>query len=211
MIQKSLFKENQPSKDKYLSHQLNLKPAIEGIHFKLISFMTTTAFNEALDIYYHHFYCNAMRLTRNSNNAKDLLQETIMRAFANRDKFVEGSNFKAWLYTIMQHNFINEYRKRQTRSHVVHLLEDNMRVVLVHPCQNNGPSIVMMKELRSMVDDLCVTNRVPFDMFVDGYCYLEIADKLDIPVGTVKSRIFMARKELKHVITKSYGAHVRCA
>lgn len=173
--------------------------------------MTTTAFNKVLDLHYNQFFCNAMRITNNRSNAKDLMQETILRAFANRTKFTEGTNFKAWVYTIMQHCFINDYRKRHTRSHVVHLIDDNMRVVMVQPTQNAGPSIVMMKELRSMVDDLCETNRVPFELFVDGYCYLEIADKLDIPIGTVKSRIFMARKALKHVIKRSYGAEVRCA
>lgn len=170
--------------------------------------MTTTAFNKELKNHYELFFGNAMRLTVNRTNAKDLMQETIMRAFASRGRFVEGTNFKAWVSTIMQHCFINEYRKRHTRSHVVHLLEDNMTVVMQAPTENAGPSIVMMKELRSMVDDLCDTNRIPFEMFVDGFCYLEIAEQLSIPIGTVKSRIFMARKKLKHVITGNYGTQL---
>ncbi len=173
--------------------------------------MTTAAFNEQLDSLNKQLFGNALRLTVNRTNAQDLMQETVMRAFANRSRFTEGTNFKAWVYTIMQHCFINEYRKRRTRSHVVHLIEDNMKVVMLAPSQNAGPSIVMMKELRSMVDDLCETNRIPFEMFVDGFCYLEIAAQLNVPIGTVKSRIFMARKRLKHVITGNYGAHVWCA
>ncbi len=170
--------------------------------------MTTKEFNKEFANLNSFFLGNAMRLTRNSANAKDLMQETIMRAFANRANFTEGTNFKAWVYTIMQHCFINDYRKRATRSHLVHLLEDNMKVVMRAPSQNSGPSIVMMKELRSMVDSLCETNRIPFEMYVDGFCYLEIAEQLSVPIGTVKSRIFMARKRLKHVIASNYGAKI---
>jgi len=170
--------------------------------------MTNTSFDRELGVHYNLFFSNAIRLTSNQTNAKDLMQETVMRAFSNRLKFTEGTNFKAWVYTIMQHCFINDYRKRVTRRHVVYQLEDNVNLVIKQPCQNAGPSNVVMQELRGMVGNLCDTNRIPFNMFVNGYCYLEIADKLDIPVGTVKSRIFMARKTLKHVITKSYGIEV---
>lgn len=168
--------------------------------------MTNTAFNEELASYYKYFIVIALRLTRDRNNANDLMQETIMRAFLSRGRFTEGTNFKAWVYSIMRHCFLNEYRKIRTRSHVLHLIEDNMQVVMQVPAQSTGPSVVMMKELRNMVDDLGETNRVPFEMFVDGYCYFEIAEQLKLPIGTVKSRIFMARKRLKNVITQNYDA-----
>lgn len=173
--------------------------------------MTTLEFNNQLASHNGLFLGNAMRLTGNKHNASDLMQETTMRAFASCHKFTEGTNFKAWVYTIMQNCFINDYRKRRTRSHVVQLMEDNMKVVMVQPVSNLGPTVVMMKELRSLLDDLCETNRIPFELFIDGFGYLEIAEQLDVPIGTIKSRIFFARKKLKHALTGHYGAQIRYA
>jgi RNA polymerase sigma-70 factor, ECF subfamily len=173
--------------------------------------MTTTEFNNQLAQLNGLFLGNALRLTGNKNNAKDLMQETVMRAFASCHKFTEGTNFKAWVYTIMQNCFINEYRKRRNRSKVVQLMEDNMQVVLGQPVRNTGPAIVLMKELREILDGLCETNRIPFELFHDGYGYQEIAEQLDVPLGTVKSRIFFARKKLKDIISGQYGEHIRYA
>jgi RNA polymerase sigma factor (sigma-70 family) len=105
--------------------------------------MTTKDFNTELTKLNGLFFGNAMRLTGNKHNAKDLMQETIMRAFASCHKFTEGTNFKAWVYTIMHNCFINDYRKRRLRSHVVELMEDNMKVVMVQPVSNLGPNVVM--------------------------------------------------------------------
>lgn len=173
--------------------------------------MTTIEFNNQLTSHNGLFFRNAMRLTCNKHNANDLMQETIMRAFASCHKFTEGTNFKAWVYTIMQNCFINEYRKRRNRSHVVHLMEENMKVVMVQPVSNLGPTVVMMKELRILLDNLCATHRIPFEMFIDGFGYVEIAEQLDVPIGTIKSRIFFARKKLKHAITGHYGEQIRYA
>ena len=173
--------------------------------------MTTTEFNNQLSTYNKLFVGNALRLTGDRNNAKDLMQETVMRAYASCHKFTEGTNFKAWVYTIMQNNFINEYRKTRTRNHVMGFIEENTAGTNKISIRNNGPEIIFMKELRSFVDSLNDTNRIPFEMFTEGYSYLEIAEKLEIPIGTVKSRIFLARKSLKELIKGNYSESVRYA
>ncbi len=167
--------------------------------------MTNTEFNTQLSSLNCALFDNAMRLAQNKHNAKDLMQETTMRAFASCHKFEEGTNFKAWMYTIMQNCFINDYRKRRSRGKVVYLMEDNMKGVLDQPVRNLGNTIVMMKELRNILDGLCEANRIPFELYIDGFGYKEIAEKLDVPLGTVKSRIFFARQKLKSMIEGHYG------
>ena len=173
--------------------------------------MTTTEFNNQLAGLNGMLFNNALRLAGNKHNAKDLMQETVMRAFASRHKFTEGTNFKAWVYTIMRNCFINEYRKWRHRREVVHLMEDNMKDVLGQSVKNLGNTVVMMKELRDILDELGDTNRIPFELFFDGFGYMEIAEQLDIPIGTVKSRIFLARKKLKLEIQRHYGDHAQYA
>jgi RNA polymerase sigma-70 factor, ECF subfamily len=173
--------------------------------------MTTTEFNKQLSANNRILFGNAQRLSGNMHNAKDLMQETTLRAFASCHKFEEGTNFLAWVYTIMHNCFINEYRKRQTRGKIVNLMEDDMKEVLGQTVRNMGNTIVMMKELQSMMDGLCDTNRIPFELHFNGFGYREIAEQLDVPLGTVKSRIFSARKKLKSIVKSYYGDHVQYA
>lgn len=147
----------------------------------------------------------AYNLTKNVEDAKDLFQETAYRALTNRDKFRPGTNFKAWLFTIMKNIFINNYRKK-VKANTIMDSTDNMYYI------NSGSSVIsneahsniMMDELNSMVDELDESIRVPFLMHYEGYKYQEIADYLGLPLGTVKSRIFFARKELKEMINSRY-------
>lgn len=173
--------------------------------------MTTTEFNKQLSDFNRSLFANAMRLSGNKHNAQDLMQETTMRAFASCHKFMEGTNFKAWMYTIMQNCFINEYRKRRNWSKVVFAMDDNIKGVLGQPVGNLGNTVVMMKELRHLMDELSEANRIPFELHFDGFGYQEIAEQLDVPLGTVKSRIFFARKKLKSMIQGHYGEHVQYA
>ncbi|MBK8568156.1 MAG: RNA polymerase sigma factor [Saprospiraceae bacterium] len=173
--------------------------------------MTTSEFNQQLSDFNRNLFANAMRLSGNKHNAQDLMQETIMRAFANHHKFVVGTNFKGWIYTIMQNCFINDYRKRRSRGRIVYLMEDNMKGVMEQPVRNLGNTIVMMNELRHLIDELSEANRIPFELHFDGFGYQEIAEQLDVPLGTVKSRIFFARKKLKSMIQGRYGEHVQYA
>lgn len=173
--------------------------------------MTTNEFNKQLSALNGSLYGTAFRFTGNKHNAKDLVQETVMRAFANCHKFTEGTNFKGWMYTIMQNCYVNEYRKQRIRGKVVFGMKENMGSVMGQPVKNLGSTVIMMKELRSILNTLSETTRIPFEMHFDGFGYQEIAELLDVPLGTVKSRIFLARKKLKAVIQGHYGEHVRYA
>lgn len=168
--------------------------------------MTTLKFNHSLAQIQNLLFAFAMKLTYgNREDANDLYQETVMRAFANRNRFQEGTNFKAWVTTIMRNCFINEYRKRRTRNQVEQPLEENVEFAVRQAVRNDAGTIIMMKELRIMLDNMDEAHRVPFEMFFNGFEYQEIAEKLDLPMGTVKSRIFFARKKMKDMIQSSYG------
>jgi RNA polymerase sigma-70 factor, ECF subfamily len=147
----------------------------------------------------------AYNLTKNGEDAKDLFQETAFRALTNRDKFRPGTNFKAWLFTIMKNIFINNYRKKVKANTIMDSTDNlyyiNSGSVVI---SNQAESNIMMKELKRMIEELDESTKIPFLMHYHGYKYQEIADHLDLPLGTVKSRIFFARKELKDVIHKRY-------
>jgi RNA polymerase sigma-70 factor (ECF subfamily) len=151
----------------------------------------------------------AYNLTKNSEDAHDLYQETAYRAFTNQDKFRPGTNFKAWLLTIMKNIFINNYRKRM-KANTIMDSTDNMYYINSGSVavQNGGESNMMMQELSKMIDSLDDSIRVPFIMHYEGFKYQEIADELDLPLGTVKSRIFFARKELKDFIKNNYKGSI---
>lgn len=168
--------------------------------------MTKSDFNQKfnkLDALLHNF---AYNLTKSTEDAKDLFQETAMRALTNREKFREGTNFKAWTFTIMKNIFINNYRKK-VRSKTIIDSTDNMYYINSNDnSTNNGAeSNIMMEELFRMVGELDETIRVPFLMHYKGFKYQEIADELGLPLGTVKSRIFFARKELKALVLGRYA------
>ena len=168
--------------------------------------MSTLEFNSEFAALSHILERFAFKLTKNSEEAQDLYQETAFRAMSNRDKFRPGTNFKAWLLTIMKNIFINNYRKRVKANTIIDTT-DNMFYINSGSTiiRNNAESNIMMDELESMVESLDDSLKVPFEMHYLGYKYQEIADKLRLPLGTVKSRIFFARKALKDMIGSRYG------
>lgn len=167
--------------------------------------MTTSEFNAKYQPLENLLFAFAMKLTRNTTNAQDLMQETLCRAFKNKDRFTIGTNFKAWITTIMRNNFINDYRKKKTRNKVEAPIEDFSYFVENKSVEGNANSIIMMKELTKMVESLTEDFKKPFTMFNDGFHYDEIAEAMNIPIGTVKSRIFFARKKLKGMVNAHYG------
>ena len=148
----------------------------------------------------------AYNLTKNSEDAKDLYQETAFRAMTNRDKFRQGTNLKAWLFTIMKNIFINNYRKKM-KANTIMDNTDNLYYLNSgsHSIENAADSNMLIKELTEMIDELEDSTRIPFLMHYQGFKYQEIADHLQLPLGTVKSRIFFARKDLKAQIARQYG------
>lgn len=145
----------------------------------------------------------AINLTRDIEAADDLLQETVYRALVNHDKFSDGTNLKAWLFTIMKNIFINNYRRMMKRNTIIDTT-DNMFFLnsTASVTKNQAVSDFVMADLQSAIASLSDEFKVPFIMHYEGYKYHEIADHLKLPLGTVKSRIFFARKELKAFLKK---------
>jgi len=147
----------------------------------------------------------AYNLTKSIEDAKDLYQETAFRAMTNRDKFRAGTNFKAWLFTIMKNIFINNYRKKVKANTIMDSTDNNYYINSGNVAiSNKASSNIMVSEIKGMISGLDESIKVPFMMHYSGYKYQEIADYLELPLGTVKSRIFFARKELKDLINKRY-------
>lgn len=168
--------------------------------------MSTVEFQDRFNQMSTLLHSFAYNLTKNVEDARDLFQETAYRAMTNMDKFRPGTNFKAWLFTIMKNIFINNYRKK-TKANTIIDSTDNMYFINSGSTaiSNRGESNIMIKELTQMIEELDSSIKVPFMMHYQGYKYQEIAEHLDLPLGTVKSRIFFARKELKDVIGKRYA------
>jgi len=147
----------------------------------------------------------SLKLTGNMSDAEDLYQDTALRIITNAEKYRQGTNFKAWAVTIMRNIFINNYRKKVRRNMIIdqtpnnYYLNSGDKTVV-----NEGESNVAFKELLSMVDRLPEDFRKPFMMAYKGYKYEEIANELESPLGTIKSRIFFARKKLQKMYNERY-------
>ena len=167
--------------------------------------MSTVEFDRQFENMSSLLHAFAYNLTKNVEDAKDLFQETAFRAITNRDKFRAGTNLKAWLFTIMKNIFINNYRKK-VKANTIMDSTDNLYYINSGKSMiaNGAESNIMMNEIIGMVEELEENIKVPFLMHYQGFKYQEIADHLDLPLGTVKSRIFFARKELKDMINKRY-------
>ena len=140
----------------------------------------------------------AMKLTADYEEANDLLQETSLKALDNEDKYTPDTNFKGWMYTIMRNIFINNYRKTVRDQTFIDQTDNLFHLNLP---QDSGFESTEgnydLKEIRKIVNSLPKEYRVPFSMYVSGFKYREIADKLGLPLGTVKSRIFFTRQRLQ--------------
>lgn len=140
----------------------------------------------------------AFKLTSNREEANDLLQETSLKALDNEDKYTPNTNFKGWMYTIMRNIFINNYRKIVRDQTYVDQTDNLYHLNLP---QDSGfdstEGSYDLKEMHRVVSSLPKEYRVPFSMHVSGFKYREIAEKLELPLGTVKSRIFFTRQKLQ--------------
>lgn len=163
--------------------------------------MTNAQFLTQFNVVERILFAYALRLTKTYEDAEDLMQETRLRAYKHRDRFAVGTNFKGWTTTIMRNAYINRYRKMKNRRHVSAPVEDYLYAVENKAAVCNGGEAKMnMDALKGKLMAISHIYRVPFLMFYQGYEYSEIAAHLGIPIGTVKSRIFLARKRLKKLI-----------
>lgn len=143
----------------------------------------------------------AYQLTTNHDEAQDLLQDTTLKALDNEEKYVENVNFKGWIFTIMRNIFINNYRQNVRQSTVIDQTEDLYHLNISQDSGFATPDgSFAVKEISKAINSFSDDYRIPFSMHVAGYKYQEIADKIGLPLGTVKSRIFFARQRLQTML-----------
>jgi RNA polymerase sigma-70 factor, ECF subfamily len=139
----------------------------------------------------------ALSLTSDREAALDLLQDTFVKAIVNKDKFIDYTNLKAWVFTIMKNTFINEYRRKAVENTIIDRTRDLYYINMPYYKGFNSPeSKYSENEIEKEINSLNDQFRIPFRMHIDGYSYLEISDKLGLKLGTIKSRIYFTRKKL---------------
>jgi RNA polymerase sigma-70 factor (ECF subfamily) len=142
------------------------------------------------------------RFTSDRDESLDLVQDTILKALTYQDKFRENVNLKGWLFTIMRNVFINNYRKNQ-RARTSHDYTKDLYFLNVEETHtfNKPAANFEYNDICSHVNSLRDELLIPFKMHTSGYKYHEIAEHQNIPIGTVKNRIFHARKEIQKKLT----------
>lgn len=143
----------------------------------------------------------AYMLTSNRDNAYDLLQDTTLKALDNAGKYVDNTNFKGWVFTIMRNIFINNYRKVVRSATIIDQTEDLYHLNLPQESGLDTPEgSYAAGEITDAINSFSDDYRIPFSMHVAGYKYNEIAEHMNLPLGTVKSRIFFARQRLQKML-----------
>ena len=168
--------------------------------------MTALEFNYSLNQLSPSLKSNAMRLTRDHEDANDLIQETLFKALTNRDKFSDGTNLKAWMFTIMKNTFITNYQRMMRRNTFIDSTDNFHFINTSKSIENQAYSKFTMKDINEAIDKVSSIYKDPFLLYFKGFKYHEIAERLEIPIGTVKNRIHIARKELKKLL-KVYKTH----
>lgn len=160
--------------------------------------MNTYSFRKDLLAVQEELLRFAYKLTADREEANDLLQETSLKALDNEDKFEPDTNFRGWMYTIMRNIFINNYRKIVREQTFVDQTDNQYHLSMP---QDSGfastEGAYDLKEMHRIVNALPRDYKVPFSMHVSGFKYREIAERLGLPLGTVKSRIFFTRQKLQ--------------
>ncbi|MEI6594900.1 MAG: RNA polymerase sigma factor [Bacteroidota bacterium] len=147
----------------------------------------------------------AYQLTRNVEDTNDLVQDTLLKAFTYQDKFTDGTNLKGWLYTIMKNTFINNYRRMVKRNTFIDQTDNDYYLDSeALSVKNQGEIKFILKDIEEAIDKLPLNLKKPFTMNFSGFKYHEIAEILHIPIGTVKTRIFVAKRELREQLN-NYG------
>lgn len=140
----------------------------------------------------------AFKFTSDRDCALDLLQDTILKALYNRGRFIENTNLEGWAFTIMKNIFINDYLKVKRFRSLVDYTNNFSSLNLLNSSESYNPDYTYtVKEIKNVIASFPEEYQIPFEMFVEGYKYKDIANDLNIPIGTVKSRIFHIRQNLK--------------
>lgn len=164
--------------------------------------MTTIEFNNRMMLCNDALRGFALKLTQNTDDALDLVQETYLKALRYKSKYREENNFKGWMMTIMRNTFINLYRRKQRTNTFIDQSENSYYLSGAEkPSSTDASSLLMESEILSKIQNLDSQYRVPFEKHIEGFKYQEISDELNLPIGTIKSRIFYARKILSAQIS----------
>lgn len=140
----------------------------------------------------------AYMLTSNRDDAYDLLQDTTLKVLDNEDKYTDNTNFKGWVFTIMRNIFINNYRRASRAATIVDTTDNLYHLNLSQDSGLESPEGSFgAREITAAINEFSDEYRIPFSMHMAGYKYNEIAEKMNLPLGTVKSRIFQARRRLQ--------------
>lgn len=160
--------------------------------------MKTLDFNSMLTTHRSSLKMFALHFTHDTDDANDLVQDTLVKAITYYSKFKEGTNIKGWLYTIMKNTFINNYKKLvRINSFVIKADDISSANLMYSSTQNQAEPKFMMDDIQNALRKLPDTYYVPFTMYFEGYKYSEISEHLALPIGTVKTRIHVARQLIK--------------
>lgn len=146
----------------------------------------------------------ALSLTRDREAARDLVQDSLLRALTFRERFQDGTNLKAWLFTIMRNTFINGHRRDARKRAMIEQVRATGPAYTVTTAPQNEAGL-LRGEIEGGLARLEPTFRQPFLLHHEGYKYEEISDRLAIPLGTVKSRIHEARRRLTHMLSENHA------
>lgn len=166
--------------------------------------MTISTFGQLFQEHSPNLQAFALQLTRDKNDAEDLFQDTAYKAMRYRHLYQPKTNLQAWMMTIMRNTFINEWRKRKRKQQIAELQIPGVTLTQTTATRNDGESKVTMQELMKTMDQLEEGLSKPFLMAFRGYKYEEIANEMNLPLGTIKSRIHQARKLLRASISRHY-------
>lgn len=147
---------------------------------------------------------HALRLTKDPEAAKDLLQETAFHAFKNRGQYQPGTNFKAWAFAIIRNTFISEYRRSKRRRDLLKATNPHLGWTENRITYNPAEGNLGAERIMELINGLPLAFRQPFMLHFEGVRYQEIAARMGIPVGTAKSRVFTARQQLREQLKNLY-------
>lgn len=165
--------------------------------------MTTIEFDRELTNVKSTLFSFALKLTKDYQDAQDLFQDAAARGYRYCGRFEMGTNFRAWMATIIRNTFINKCRANQKRRTVSEPIESFTYSIENHNIvANQGEMDMRIQEIYRMLDQVNEIYRIPFMMHYQGYEYKDIAEKLDLPIGTIKSRLHTCRSMLKKLIAQ---------
>lgn len=150
-----------------------------------------------------NMYSFALSLTADKERAEDLMQETSLKVLTNKEKYRENTNFKGWVFTVMRNLFINDYHRGVRTNNLFDANADLSYMGAQQDSEGLGSPDheLSLQEINLAIESLDDNFKVPFSMYVSGFKYKEISEALDLPIGTVKSRIFFARKQLQETLS----------